>query len=109
MVCVPKLQADLGLRVAGWRDRAARGLSTAALLVLTLPAMALAQSQEPVPPQTSGNPNFIPAPTLPTGKDSALDSILGVDVNVIFFVAVAVIGVLWFTIGGGRKAKVKRS
>jgi hypothetical protein len=90
-----------------WRGRAARVLSSAAALALTLPVTGLAQSQDA--PQASGNPNFIPAPLVLGEGDGSLSSIFGVDVNVIFFVAVAVVAVLWFTIGGGRKAKMKRS
>jgi hypothetical protein len=40
--------------------------------------------------------------------EEATNYVLGVHVNTIFFVAAAVIGVLWFTLGGGRKAKVTR-
>jgi hypothetical protein len=37
---------------------------------------------------------------------AAPDMIFGISANTIFFVAVGVIALLWFTIGGGRKPKV---
>lgn len=39
-------------------------------------------------------------------KDAQADYILGIHVNTLFFIGAGVAAVLWFTIGGGRKAKL---
>ena len=107
MVAVSRLDLTSKPQTTGWRNRAAWALNAAAVLALTLPVAMPAQAEDS--PQTTGNPNFIPAPSILSSKDGSFDTILGVHVNVIFLVAVVVVALLWFTIGGGRKAKVKRS
>lgn len=90
------------------RARAKRFGTEISILALTLPIAAGARAQET--PQASGNRHFTAAPAPKSVEDeaAATDVILGIPVNTIFFVAVAVIAVLWFTLGGGRKAKLGR-
>lgn len=80
--------------------RQCAGLATF-VFCLAVTAMAMAQQ--------SSSGRFKAAP-LPEGAegDGGLDYILGIHVNTIFLVTVAAIGVFWFTLGGGRKAKVGR-
>jgi hypothetical protein len=49
---------------------------------------------------------FMSAPKAQVEEASG-DMIFGIPANTIFFVAVAVAAVLWFTLGGGRRAKVR--
>ena len=86
-------------RMRGRLGQCAAGISTCAL-GLTVTAMAAAQSGK----------TFKVAPKSAEAEAAAeaSDMILGVPVNTIFFVAVGVIAVLWFTLGGGRKPKVTR-
>lgn len=37
------------------------------------------------------------------------DLIFGIPANTLFFIAVGAIAVFWFTLGGGRKAKISRN
>ena len=87
-------------RMRGRLGQCAAGISTIAL-GLTVAAMAAAQSGK----------TFKVAPKSAEAEAAAeaSDMILGVPVNTIFFVAVGVIAVLWFTLGGGRKPKVTRN
>ncbi len=91
-------------RMRGRLGQCAAGISTCAL-GLTVAAMAAAQSGK----------TFKVAPKAPEAEAEAaaasdsIDMILGIPVNTIFFVAAGVIAVLWFTLGGGRKAKVTRN
>ena len=91
-------------RVSGPVGRCAAGISTC-MLGITVAAMAVAQS--------GGNFKAAPksAATEAAEADAAAaapDMIFGISANTIFFVAVGVIALLWFTIGGGRKPKVTR-
>ena len=89
------------------RHRAAGMLAGATVLALTLPVAALAQNS----PQASGNRHFTAAPKPKPTEDEAAaagDMILGIPANTIFFIAVVAIGIFWFTLGGGRKAKLER-
>jgi hypothetical protein len=59
--------------------------------------------------------NFKAAPKSPeteadaaAAAEAAPDLIFGYEANTLFFIAVAVIAVFWFTLGGGRKPKVSR-
>ena len=61
----------------------------------------------------SGSGRFQAAPKSPEAEAvdaeaaaQAGDMILGIPANTIFYVAVGVIALFWFTMGGGRKAKV---
>ncbi len=87
-------------RMRGRLGRCAAGISTGALGI-TVAAMAVAQS----------GGNFKAAPKSAEAEAAAgmPDMILGIPVNTLFFVAAGVIAVLWFTLGGGRKAKVSRN
>ena len=76
--------------------------------------MAMAQ-QENIYMKEAGA-QFKAAPAAPPTEEEAKaaaeaaaligDTILGIPLNTIFFVAAAVIALFWFTIGGGRKPKV---
>lgn len=92
-------------RMRGRLGQCAAGISTCALGI-TVAAMAAAQ--------TGGNfqvaPKSAEAEAAEAEAASAMpDAILGIPVNTLFFVAAAVIAVFWFTLGGGRKAKVSRN
>ncbi len=92
-------------RMRGRLGRCAAGISTGALGI-TVAAMAVAQS--------GGNFKAAPKSAEAEAVDAAAaagmpDMILGIHVNTLFFVAAGVIAVLWFTLGGGRKAKVSRN
>ena len=102
-------------RMRGRLGRCAAGISTGALGI-TVAAMAVAQQQNIFEKPTKGR--FQAAPKPPeAGAEAAEaeaasvmpDAILGIPVNTLFFVAAGVIAVLWFTLGGGRKAKVSRN
>lgn len=86
----------------GWLRRGAEGVATLSLAV-SVSAVAFAQSG-----QGSGNRHFKGAP-VPKEDNGGLDTIMGIHINTIFFIAVGVIALLWFTVGGGRKAKIGRS
>lgn len=95
-------------RVARYAARYAAAASTA-WLVLAVAAQAKMENIF-MKPEAS---QFKAAPKPPGAEEeeaaaASIDYILGVHVNTIFFVAAAVIGVLWFWRGGGRKAKVTR-
>ena len=99
-------------RIRGRLGRCAAGISTCALSI-TVAVMAAAQQQNIF--EESTKPQFYEAPKSAEAEaaDAAAaaaesDMILGVHVNTIFFVAAALIAVLWFTLGGGRKPKVSR-
>ena len=86
--------------------RCAAGMSTATLGV-SVATMAAAQS----------GGGFKTAPKSPEAEAAAeaaaasegIDMILGIPVNTLFFVAAGLIGLFWFTLGGGRKPKISRS
>ena len=84
--------------------RTAGILAGAAVLALTLPVAALAQNAT----RSSGNRHFTSAPVPKADEAAEADMILGIPANTIFFVAVVAIGIFWFTLGGGRKAKLER-
>ncbi len=92
-------------RISGQVGRCAANVSTYALAI-TVASMVTAQN---VYGQTSGG-RFKAAPKAPEADAeaaaAATDMIFGISANTIFFVAVGVIALLWFTIGGGRKPKV---
>jgi len=92
------------------RRGVARALAGSAGVTLVSGA-ALAQTAAP-PPQGSGNRHFTSAPGQNAAADEpeqmVPDSIMGVHVNTIFLVAVGVIALYWFTLGGGRRAKIKK-
>ncbi len=90
-------------RISGRVGRCAADVSTCALGI-TVASMITAQNAFG---QTSGG-RFQAAPKAPDADEAAgaTDMILGIPVNTIFFVAAGVIAVFWFTLGGGRKAKV---
>ncbi len=96
-------------RISGPVGRCAAGIS-ACMLGITVAAMAVAAQQNIFEKPSSGR--FKAAPKPPeTEADAeaaaaASDMIFGISANTIFFVAVGVIALLWFTIGGGRKPKV---
>ena len=92
--------------------RCAAGVSTCALGI-TVAAMAAAQQQniyeQPEKPQFQPVPKSADAEAAEAEAASTMpDVILGIPVNTLFFVAAGVIAVLWFTLGGGRKAKISR-
>lgn len=96
-------------------------------LALSLPVLATAQEV-----QGSGNSHFTPArqeqksepasnkhftaapmPKLPKSDEEepadSIEAAIGIPTNVLFFIVVAVVALFWFTVGGGRKAKIERS
>ncbi len=81
--------------------RQCAGLATF-VFCLAVTAMAMAQQS------SSGRFKAAPVPQGAEEGGEGLDYILGIHVNTIFFVAVVAIGIFWFTLGGGRKAKVGR-
>ena len=105
----------------GWRA-ADCWVAAASVYLLTAP-MALAKSDGAT---TSGNSNFTAAPQggaggigsgggrhsvaapVPQTEGSSADMIMGIESNTIFFIAAAVFGLFWFTLGGGRKPKYRR-
>ena len=76
-------------------------------------ALAMA-GQNPFDPKANASSGrFKEAPKPPSEEEAevaaeGLSHIMGIHVNTIFFVTAAVIGIYWFTMGGGRKAKVSR-
>jgi hypothetical protein len=89
-------------------SRIASGAAAAAFC-LTVAAAAAAQG---LGEKTQAN-RFKSAPKAPEPEDAALaaqtgDMILGIPANTIFFVAAGAIAIFWFTVGGGRKAKLER-
>ena len=100
-------------RMRGRLGRCAAGISTGALGI-TVAAMAVAQQQNIFEKPTKGRfqaaPKSAEAEAAEAEAASVMpDAILGIPVNTLFFVAAGVIAVLWFTLGGGRKAKVNRN
>ena len=96
-----------------WLGRCTAGISTCTLGI-TVAAMAAAQQQNIY--ETPTTPQFQPAPksaeteAAEAAAAAAMpDMILGFPVNTLFFVAAGVIAVLWFSFGGGSKAKVSRN
>lgn len=81
----------------------AEGAGTFALAV-SVSVIAHAQSNSS---QGTGNRHFTAAP-IPKGEEDGLDMIFGIHVNTLFFIAVGVIALIWFTVGGGRKVKLGR-
>jgi len=89
-------------RMRGRLGQCAAGISTTALGI-AVAAMAAAQSGKSfkVAPKSAETEAAEAA-----AEAAAPDMILGIQVNTIFFIAAGVIAVFWFTLGGGRKAKV---
>lgn len=90
---------------AGLRRRWARlsDVLLAGVLTLYVPVAAYAQTK---PASGTGNRHFSAAPVPKSDEEAnSLDYIMGVHVNTLFFVAVGVFALFWFTLGGGRKAK----
>jgi hypothetical protein len=97
----------------GRLGQCAAGISACALGI-TVAAMAAAQQQNIYEKPAKGR--FLAAPKSAEAEAAEAaaaagmpDVILGIPVNTLFFVAAGVIAVLWFTLGGGRKAKVNRN
>ena len=88
-------------RISGRVGRCAANVSTGALAI-TVASMVTAQN---VYGQTSGG-RFKAAPKATDADAEAATMIFGISTNTIFFVAVGVIALFWFTLGGGRKPKV---
>jgi len=86
------------------RRRALHAPAAATVLALSLPVEVLAQSSA----QGTGNRHFTAAPVPKVDGAAEADMILGIPANTIFFAAVVVIGIFWFTLGGGRKPKLDR-
>jgi hypothetical protein len=77
----------------------------AATLALAIPVSVIAYAQGS-DTKGSGNRHFTAAPG---GKEEeSLDYIFGIHINTVFFVAVGVFALIWFTVGGGRKVKIGR-
>jgi ribose/xylose/arabinose/galactoside ABC-type transport system permease subunit len=96
-------------RLSGRLGRCAAGVSTFTLGI-SVAAMAMAQMSTN---GKSGSGRFQAAPKSPEAEAvdaeaaaQAGDMILGIPANTVFYVAVGVIALFWFTMGGGRKAKV---
>ena len=90
---------------AGFRSRLSRLSEFVSVVVLTLyvPVAVYAQTK---PASGTGNRHFSAAPVPKSDEEAnSLDYIMGVHVNTLFFVAVGVVALFWFTLGGGRKAK----
>jgi len=93
--------------------RAAPAVIAPAVATL-VPAAALAQLDAPpaTPPQGSGNRHFTAVPGQKGADEESgqmvPDAIMGVHINTIFLVVVGVAALYWFTIGGGRRAKIKK-
>ncbi len=89
-------------------SRVASGAAAAAFC-LTVAAAAAAQGMG----ENAQAKHFKSAPKAPDPEDAALaaqtgDMIFGIPANTIFFVAAGAIAIFWFTVGGGRKAKLER-
>ena len=98
MTCESRFQ-----RLSGRLGRCMAGVSTFTLGI-SVAAIAMAQ-------QKPAKGRFQTAPKSPEAVDAgaasqAGDMIFGIPSNTVFFVAVGVIALFWFTMGGGRKAKV---
>ena len=97
-------------RLSGQLGRCAAGVSTFTLGI-SVAAIAMAQQQNIF--EKPSKARFQAAPKSPETEavdaEAAAqvgDMIFGIPVNTIFFVAVGVVALFWFTMGGGRKAKV---
>ena len=97
------------VRPLRWVVRQCAGLATFAFC-LVVTAMAMAQQNPFDPKVKAGAGGFKQAPKPEDAEAAAegLDYIMGFHVNTIFFVTAALIGIYWFTLGGGRKPKVSR-
>jgi len=89
-------------RVPRFVRRCAEGMGT--FLLATMVATQIAAQGFGAGASTRGG-RFT---SIPKPQDEGGDMILGIPANTIFFVAAGIIAVLWFTVGGGRKAKVTR-
>lgn len=95
---------------ARWLMRQCAGLATFAFC-LVVTAMAMAQQHNPFDPKANkGGGQFKAAPVSEDAEAASggLDYIMGVHINTLFFVTAGLIGIYWFTMGGGRKARVSR-
>ncbi len=97
-------------RLSGRLGRCAAGVSTFTLGI-SVATIAMAQQENIYEKPAKGR--FQTAPRSPDAEAAdaeaaaqAGDMILGIPANTIFFVAVGVVALFWFTMGGGRKAKV---
>ena len=86
----------LRCRLSGLAGR----ISTCALGIAML-SMVMAQN---VYGQTGGRFKAVPK----ADDDAGLDMIFGIPANTLFFAAVGVFALYWFTLGGGRKAKINK-
>ena len=100
MTCESRFQ-----RLSGRLGRCIAGVSTFTLGI-SVAAMTMAQ-------QNPSKGRFQAAPKTPEAEAAdaeaaaqAGDMIFGIPANTVFFVAVGVVALFWFTMGGGRKAKV---
>ena len=91
-------------RLSGRLGRCVAGVSTCTLGI-TVAAMAMAQ-QKPSKGRFQAAPKSPDAEVDAEAAAQATDMIFGIPANTIFYVAVGVIALFWFTMGGGRKAKV---
>ena len=95
-------------RVSGQLGRCVAGVSTCTLGI-TVAAMAMAQQntfEKPAKGRFQAAPKSPDAEVDAEAAAQATDMIFGIPANTIFYVAVGVIALFWFTMGGGRKAKV---
>ncbi len=100
---------------AGSARRAARqwlrhpGAALSAAVVAFAGTSALAQGFGFGQQAATASFKSAPVPTTGAEADAASDTILGVvPANTLFFITAAVIAVFWFTVGGGRRARVGR-
>ncbi|HUS55088.1 MAG TPA: hypothetical protein VMY41_13945 [Thermohalobaculum sp.] len=92
--------------VGRYAIRRAVGISTC-VLGISVATMALAKK----PAKFATAPGAPDAEAAAEGEASSIipDMIMGVSTHTLFFVAVVVFALFWFTLGGGRKPKVTRN
>jgi len=109
----PTVPERIARQRSGWlrlRTQLARYTAAAApWLFLWVTAAAQVGSN---PFKKEGGARFKGAPPDPEAEaqaaEAAADYYFGIHVNTIFFVPAALVAIIWFTVGGGRKAKVSR-
>lgn len=107
---LPPVSGERGSRLMQLRGRFGRAAAAASVAWLSLTVTVMAQTQNIYEKPSSGRFKAAPKAVDPEADaqaaSDATEFILGIHVNTIFFVAAAAIGLLWFTVGGGRKPKV---
>ena len=96
-------------RLSRQLGKCAAGVSTFTLGI-SVAVIAMAQQQnifeKPAKGRFQTAPKSPDAELDPQAAAQAGDMILGIPANTIFYIVAGVIALFWFTMGGGRKAKV---